>query len=75
MSSSATISSFVPAPHANADTHAAIMEMLSKMSDEQFFATLVTAGVYDEQGALRPEYAAPSDGSARPRQSKAKARR
>lgn len=47
---------FVPPPHPNAEIHRRIMERVRAMSAEEMFQLSVRAGIYDEDGNLRPEY-------------------
>ena len=51
------VEAFVLPEHPNAEPHRKLMERLSNMSDDQFFGTLVKAGIYDKKGNLRAPYA------------------
>lgn len=48
---------FALPPHENAENHQRLMKRWKKMTDEEFLQTLVSAGIYDKKGKLRPPYA------------------
>lgn len=47
---------FVPPPHPNAEVHKRVMERIKAMSPEEVLQLNIRAGIYDEEGRLRPEY-------------------
>ncbi len=52
---------FVPPPHANAESHRRIMEMLEKMTPEEALAMSVKAGIHTPDGKLTAAYKPPED--------------
>lgn len=48
-------------PHANAEPHKRLMKRLRKMTPDEFFKTLVDAGIYTKTGRLTKRYAPKPD--------------
>lgn len=52
---------YAPPPHRDVEAHERLMEHLEQMTPEEFFKSLVRAGIYTPEGELTEHYRTNSD--------------